>query len=232
MYIRCYSNHAVYWNAADNNNRDVARQSKLTSTDQLLSREFRWIVALDTLVYYCVLCTLPINAKFSYWLTKWLARPELVQNSLASAEMQQTSLYSRPYFNNFIGFLINGAYTATMSLSCTVNKILSFISQNLKRSWHCDSEHTLFIHSELVPHFRLQFLISAFLSFPWLLRESYQRLEASNRFSGYFQQDCFGTFPEIFWGYLMLCRLQCRKRLLQIVLLSLPWVPRKLQLHI
>jgi len=39
------------------------------------------------------------------------------------------------------------------------------------------------------------------------------RLDASYRFgfSGYFQQDCLGTFPEIFWGYLILCSLQCRK---------------------
>jgi len=37
------------------------------------------------------------------------------------------------------------------------------------------------------------------------------RLEASYRFSGYFQQDCLDTFPEIFWVYLIVCSLQCRK---------------------
>jgi len=30
-------------------------------------------------------------------------------------------------------------------------------------------------------------------------------------FSGYFQQDCLGTFQETFWGYLILCSFQCRK---------------------
>ena len=30
------------------------------------------------------------------------------------------------------------------------------------------------------------------------------RLDAFDRFSGYFQQDCLGTFPEIFYGYLSL----------------------------
>ena len=33
------------------------------------------------------------------------------------------------------------------------------------------------------------------------------RLDASNRSCSYFKQDCFGTFPEIFWGYLILCSL-------------------------
>ena len=36
------------------------------------------------------------------------------------------------------------------------------------------------------------------------------RLDGSNRFSGHLQQDCPGTFPEIFCGYLILCSLQCR----------------------
>jgi len=37
------------------------------------------------------------------------------------------------------------------------------------------------------------------------------RLDASNRFSGCFQQVCLGTFPEIFWGYLILqCHLCCK----------------------
>ena len=30
-------------------------------------------------------------------------------------------------------------------------------------------------------------------------------LDGSSRFSGHFQQNCLGTFPEIFWGYLILC---------------------------
>jgi len=37
------------------------------------------------------------------------------------------------------------------------------------------------------------------------------RLGGPNRFSGHFQQDCLGTFPEIFWGDLILCSIQCRK---------------------
>jgi len=37
------------------------------------------------------------------------------------------------------------------------------------------------------------------------------RLDGSNRFSGHLQQDCLRTFPEIFWGDLILCSLQCRK---------------------
>jgi len=37
------------------------------------------------------------------------------------------------------------------------------------------------------------------------------RLDGSNRFSGDLQQDCLGTFPEIFWDGLILCSLQCRK---------------------
>ena len=36
----------------------------------------------------------------------------------------------------------------------------------------------------------------------------------SRRFSGYFQQHCLGTFPETFWGYLILCSLQCHINLL------------------
>jgi len=56
-------------------------------------------------------------------------------------------------------------------------------------------------------------------SFPWSLQKSYQRhfvffllrLGASHGLSGYFQQDCLGTFPEIFWGYFILCSVQCRK---------------------
>ena len=36
------------------------------------------------------------------------------------------------------------------------------------------------------------------------------RLHGSNRFSGHFQQDCIGTYPEI-WGDLILCSIQCRK---------------------
>jgi len=34
------------------------------------------------------------------------------------------------------------------------------------------------------------------------------RLDASNRFYGYFQQDCLGTLPQIFWSYFILCSLQ------------------------
>ena len=37
------------------------------------------------------------------------------------------------------------------------------------------------------------------------------RLDGSNRFSGHFQQDCLGTFPEILWVYLIMCSLQCHK---------------------
>jgi len=31
------------------------------------------------------------------------------------------------------------------------------------------------------------------------------RLDGSNRFYGHLRQDCLGTFPEIFWGDLILC---------------------------
>ena len=37
------------------------------------------------------------------------------------------------------------------------------------------------------------------------------RLDGSNRFSGHLQQDCLCIFPEVFWGDLILCSLQCRK---------------------
>ena len=37
------------------------------------------------------------------------------------------------------------------------------------------------------------------------------RLDGSSRFSGHFQQDCLGTFSEIFWGHVILCSLQCCK---------------------
>ena len=55
------------------------------------------------------------------------------------------------------------------------------------------------------------------LSFPWLLWKSHQisifasplRPDGNHRFSGHFQQDCLGTFPEIFcfWDYIILCSL-------------------------
>jgi len=71
---------------------------------------------------------------------------------------------------------------------------------------------------------RLQFLISVLIfAFCFSLFPDYcvsvirypclflLRLGGSNRFSGHFQQDCLGTFPEIFWRYLIICSLQCRK---------------------
>ena len=70
----------------------------------------------------------------------------------------------------------------------------------------------------------LQFLISVlvfafcFSLFPdcCVSRIRYQflfllRLDGSNRFFGHLQQDCLGTFSEIFWGDLILCSLLCRK---------------------
>jgi len=81
----------------------------------------------------------------------------------------------------------------------------------------------LFIHSELSLHLSLQFLISvsifsfcslffdcckSLVRYPFLFL---LRLDAYNRFCGYFQQDYLGTFPEIFLGYIILCSLQCRK---------------------
>ena len=82
----------------------------------------------------------------------------------------------------------------------------------------------LFIYSELSLYLCLQLLIS-FLVFAFCIslfpdccvsRIRYPflfplRLDGSNRFSGHLQQDCLGTFPEIFWGDLILCSQQCRK---------------------
>ena len=82
----------------------------------------------------------------------------------------------------------------------------------------------LFIYSELFLYLSLQFLISVLIfafCFPLIpdfcesliivLFLFLLRLDASNRFCGYFQQVCIGTFSEIFWDYLILCSLQCHK---------------------
>ena len=86
------------------------------------------------------------------------------------------------------------------------------------------SRTCLFIHSQLSLYLNLQFLVSVlvfafcFSLFPdcseSLIRYPFLFLlwlDGSSCFSGQFQQDCLGTFPEIFWGYLILCNLQYRK---------------------
>jgi len=82
----------------------------------------------------------------------------------------------------------------------------------------------LTLMSRLSQYFSLQFFWYQFLSLPFAFLFSLIAakvssdihfflfwLDVSNLFSGYFQQDCLYTFPEIFWGYLILCSLQCCK---------------------
>jgi len=109
----------------------------------------------------------------------------------------------------------------TNTLKCCKWNLL-FFSLPLSEGW---PHHvcTFSIYLCLLPfsvYLCLQFLISMLLlpSFPDCYKSFIRypclfllRIRTSNHFSGYFKQDCLGTFPEIFCGYLILCSLQCLK---------------------
>jgi len=93
----------------------------------------------------------------------------------------------------------------------------------------------LFINSKHSLYLSLQFLISVLIfafCFPLLpdcckslIRYPFRfllRLDASNRFSSYFQQNCLGTFPEIFWGYLI-CNMPLKSAVIQFLCRILQW---------
>ena len=63
-----------------------------------------------------------------------------VANSISDIQGQSTALAMVPF--NRPHMISCSCFIATTSLSCTVNEILSLISQNLKTS--CDSEHIPF----------------------------------------------------------------------------------------
>ena len=189
------------------------------------------------LIRTCVFATCCLTGGTSNHWTKWwrFLLPIFLFNSFPFFAMIQIFTISLPAVCDLCSFsqIVTNRRTLTGYIADVAGTFESFIWLSGRAAWNlslllpilrmppsccclstlsflCTSAFSSWYRFLSLPFASLFSLIAAKVSarYPILFL---LRLDGYNRFSRHFQQDCLGTFPEIFWGYFILCSLQYRK---------------------